>query len=92
MLEATFSLTCKVLGSIPPDTAIFFELELLEARCIPKQLPAQHELQVSPPAEGLAWLWEQASSNPMPQRPQGTHEQPAGACSLSALCRQLGLP
>ncbi|CAE7033800.1 ppiA [Symbiodinium natans] len=38
-------------GAIPPDTAISFELELLE---------------VSPPAEGLAWLWEQASSNPMP--------------------------
>ncbi|CAE7568857.1 Cyp40 [Symbiodinium pilosum] len=38
-------------STIPPDTAITFELELLE---------------VSPPAEGLAWLWEQASSNPMP--------------------------
>ncbi|CAE7034817.1 CYP63 [Symbiodinium sp. CCMP2592] len=38
-------------SAIPPDTAISFELELLE---------------VSPPAEGLAWLWEQAQANPMP--------------------------
>ncbi|CAE7570430.1 ppiA [Symbiodinium sp. CCMP2456] len=38
-------------SAIPPDAAISFELELLE---------------VSPPAEGLAWLWEQASANPMP--------------------------
>lgn len=38
-------------GAIPPDSGLFFELELLE---------------VSPPAEGLAWLWEQAMANPMP--------------------------
>jgi len=38
-------------SAIPPDSGLFFELELME---------------VSPPAEGLAWLWEQAMANPMP--------------------------
>ena len=47
--ETAFELHCS--GAIPPDSGLFFELELLE---------------VSPPAEGLAWLWEQAMANPMP--------------------------
>jgi len=38
-------------SAIPPDAGLFFELELIE---------------VSPPAEGFAWLLEQAMANPMP--------------------------
>ncbi|CAJ1451686.1 unnamed protein product [Effrenium voratum] len=38
-------------SAIPANAALFFELELME---------------VSPPAEGLEWAWEQATANPMP--------------------------